>query len=285
MDLYKNNILRPTAAVQFDNTPSLKFKYGSYDLYVDDIYRRNKHKWIFGGSVISHTEEKHSSLSDETIPNKPFVDIVIDDIQAEEVESLIKKNSESYTPNVSNTKTVNTSENEVEVKRIKPKKAKALGNNRVVNTTCPYCLSKLVLDEFGLLNCSGDKLQIWEEEFVKYEKLDETKRKEYLKKYSDQSIFLDLFDRYVYTDEAGYRQKLVCVYSNRLGNPISRFTTNMYDPCFVATIERSLGRPLTEEEKAGEVEIWKEGKAFFIDYKKGRQKVKIPCLVYPDNFI
>lgn len=171
---------------------------------------------------------------------------------------------------------------EVKVKKIKPRLKRKKTSTRKVEVSCPYCYSKLRVNDAGVLECSGDKLKIWEAEFYKYVKLNENDRKDYLDKlHNDYSLFLELFERWERTNP----KKLECIYTNQIFNPISRYRTSLPDPILVSAIEESLGRELTEEEKYGEVEIWREGKTYFSDFKEGRVKVKIPILIYPDSFL
>jgi hypothetical protein len=278
MNKYKNNILQPSAKIQFENTPSLFFKYkGIYDNYVDDNYRYNKPKWSNALSYVNHTESKTSDIDvNET-------SIVLDDAPINLVNDLIEKNTESYSK--SNSINNQSNEEEINVKKIKSKNPKPTNNYRNLINTCPYCLSKLVTNEFNILECSGDKIKIWEKTFIDYEKMNDKDRKEFIKKFSDISMFNELYERWSYKDEKGMRQGLSCIFTSRLFNPISRIRSTLYDPILVGAIERSLGRSLSDKELSGEVEIWKEKNSYFSDYKKGRKLVRVPELIFPDNFI
>lgn len=176
--------------------------------------------------------------------------------------------------------------NEIKVTKLKAKnKRKTQSKKKRVHNTCPYCLSKLVKNEVGSLDCSGDKLRIWETEFLKFVKLTEDDKIVFLRKLTNDSMFLELFERWERSKKNNSPKDFSCTYSNKLFNPITKIRTSMADPIMVAKIERSLGRKLTEEEINGEVEIWREGNSFFSDYKKGRVKVRIPKLIFPDSFL
>ena len=114
-------------------------------------------------------------------------------------------------------------------------------------------------------------------------------RVKYLLGLSYVDKFLDLYDKWSFKDSKGIRSNFECSYSNKIFNPVSKFRTTMPDPVMVATIERSLGKKLTDEEKANEAELWREGNidygVYFRDYKKGRAKVKIPQLIFPTSFL
>lgn len=179
-----------------------------------------------------------------------------------------------------------TQNSEVKVKRLKPRLKKKKSSHRKVEINCPYCYSKLRVNDVGVLECSGDKLKIWENEFIKYVKLGADEKKAYLDKlHNDYSLFLELFERWERSDTESKRLRLECIYTNQIFNPVSRYRTSLPDPILVAAIEESLGRELTEEEKFGESEIWREGRAYFTNFKEGRVKVRIPILIYPDSFI
>lgn len=173
------------------------------------------------------------------------------------------------------------------VRKIKTRsKRKKTNSTRKVEISCPYCYSKLRVNELGVLECSGDKLKIWENEFYKYVKLADSDRKKYLNKlHNDASLFTELFERWERSDPQGKLLKLECVYTNQIFNPVSRYRTSIPDPILVATIEASLGRELTDDEKFGESELWREGKRYFTNFKEGRIKVRIPILIYPDSFL
>jgi ribosomal protein L37AE/L43A len=170
-------------------------------------------------------------------------------------------------------------------KKLKSKRKVNKQNYRLTNRTCPECGSNLELDEVGIWECTRDKLKIWEEEFIKYDKMNDKNKKRYLLLISDVSRFGELYNQWSKTDSDGNRPYFDCGYSNKLFNPICRSRTTLPDPILVATIEKNLGRNLTHEEKTNEVEIFKQGKSYFSDYKKGRAKVKIPQIVFPDGFL
>lgn len=272
------NLLKPTALIQYEATPSMKFKYKSYDEYVENNYLFNKNKWMGRVGVISEQPRSSEDITTDSsiIDNSLSVEVAMDKNEVEEINELIFKGS---VPDSNPTYTENV-EYEHEVKLLKTKKKKVNNNAGRSNTNCPYCLSKLKVNELNIIECTGDKLQIWEEQFQDYRKADEKEKSRILKRYSDTSTFIDLYESWVRCEF-----KLECTFTNRLFNPITKFSTMMYDPIVLYLIEKSLGRKLLEEEKAGEVEIYKEGRRFFTDYKEGRTKVKVPQLQYPQSFL
>ena len=277
---YKNNILLPTAYIQFCNTPSLFFKYkGNYDLFLEDNYRHNRNKWNSAPIYINILENKTDNISNSS---NIEVDIVVDDAPIEEINKLIENNTNTYHKNDTIENEIN---NEIEVKKIKYKKNKVIKSNRSPSNTCPYCLSKLITNEFNILECSGDKIKVWEKTFIDYEKMNDIQKKEFIKNFDDVSMFNELYERWSYKDERGMRQGLTCIFTNKLHNPVSRIRTTLYDPILVKTIEKSLGRKLTDRELSGEEELWREKNSYFTDYKKNRRKIHIPELIFPDNFM
>jgi len=172
----------------------------------------------------------------------------------------------------------------VKITKLKPKKKRAPRNARRINTTCPYCLSTLKVNDVGTYECTADRLKIWETEFIKFNKMSDKEKVDYLYKFSYPDKFEELYQRWNFTDDKGNRINYDCGYTNKLFNPISRFRTTMPDPALTKTIEESLGRKLTDEELMGEVEIYRKGNSYFSDWKKGRNKVRIPILTFPDDF-
>lgn len=154
-----------------------------------------------------------------------------------------------------------------------------------MNRVCPECGSNLELNEVGIWECSKDKLKLWEIEFKKFDRLNDNQKRKYILLISDVSRFEELYEQWRKVDADGKRPYFDCGYSNKLFNPISRIRTTIPDPILVSTIEKNIGRKLTDEEKTNEVEIFRQGKAYFSDYKKGRRKVRIPQLVFPDAFV
>lgn len=172
----------------------------------------------------------------------------------------------------------------IKITKLKPKKKRAIRNARHINTNCPYCLSTLKINEAGTYECTADKLKIWEAEFLKFNKMSDKEKINYLYKFSYPDKFEELYQRWNFQDENGNRVNYDCGYTNKLFNPISRFRSTMPDPALTKTIEGSLGRKLTQEELMGEVEIYRKGNSYFSDWKKGRNKVRIPWLEFPDDF-
>jgi hypothetical protein len=137
----------------------------------------------------------------------------------------------------------------------------------------------------GALECTKDKLWEWEKKFLEYNKMNDAQKAKFILTYEDSSAFFELYEKWSVVEEAGKRPLFDCGYTNRLFNPISKFRTTLPDPILVKRIEKSLGTPLTEQEKLGEVEIWKDGKAYFRDFKKGRVRVRIPMIIFPTDVL
>lgn len=167
--------------------------------------------------------------------------------------------------------------------KIKTKKPRINNHYRVPDNTCPQCLSTLKLDDKGHWSCSGDKLKIWEKDFEAYSKLSEIQQNEFLLKFDDVDLFLELFEKWNYTDNRGNRTNFCCSYSNSVFNLVLTQTLTIPDPLQIYHIEKSLKRPLTEEEKRGEKAIWSCGGQFYSSYKKGRKRIIINTVNIPED--
>lgn len=166
------------------------------------------------------------------------------------------------------------------IKRIDPLKLKTnrkVGSNaRSTDTSCPYCLSRLIVEK-GKLKCSSERLTMWISEFKLFSNLSEKVQFDYLKKnVADPDKFLELFRKW----ENG---ELECIYNNKFYSPVSHLREEISDPMVVGRIENSLNRSLTDEEKAGELPIWTDGKNYFDRHEKGRTLFRIPRITFPDD--
>lgn len=172
----------------------------------------------------------------------------------------------------------------VKVKKLKArKKKKEHGNGRRGNPICTNCLSTLLVGEEGKYECSGDRLKIWEREFLNYLKMNDKEKIRYLMAFSHPDLFEELFDRWNYKDNDGHRPNFECGYSNKIYSLVNPLRVMMPDPILCKKIEKSLGRALTEEEKYGEKDIFRAGNSYFEDFKKGRVRVKITLVFFPDG--
>lgn len=172
----------------------------------------------------------------------------------------------------------------VKVKKLKGKKKKKENvNGRRSPSICNNCLSSLLIDEEGKYECSGDRLKIWEREFLNYVKLNEKEKIRYLMAFSHPDLFEELFDKWNHKDQEGHRPNFECGYSNKIYSLINPLRVMLPDPILCKKIEQSLGRALTDEEKYGEKDIFRAGNSYFDDFKKGRTRVKIALVFFPDG--
>lgn len=170
----------------------------------------------------------------------------------------------------------------ITVQKIKPKGRKAINNARSNFISCPNCLSKITLDSNGLQKCSGDRLQVWEKEFSNYEKLDDSKKLEYLKKISFNSTFMELYDRWTYA-KVNPEDPFNCGFTNKIFFPIPSCSIIIPDPAQTNKIEKKLGRKLTEEEIFGEKELFAYKGGVFEQYRDGAKTIKITLLRFPED--
>ena len=276
-------LTRPIAEEFFLNNSKLVEKYKTYDLFIEDRYQYIKAAWNKNGGIgiIEAVEKKDNSHIDDSLDQE----VINNELQSNYEVNPIINTKEIKIEHTPLSKSIESNDfSNIDIKILKSKKEKVYNNAPDFSTTCPYCFSALIKNDVGVFECSGDKLAIWEKDFLKYHSLSEEKKKEYLKTISYIDLFEELYQKWNFIDESGKRVNFTCEYSNKLFNPIAKIKTQMPDPCLVRIIEESLNRKLTEEEKAGEMEIFKEGKKYFADWKRGRTKVKIPILEFPDSF-
>ena len=280
-------LLRPTAKEQYLGSSKLQAGDATYDDYLHHAYEYLKNRWSSGtaapittntggsgglsGDIIDPTT---TSLAYDTNYSLGKYSIPIDTVEKEETSFTITEDIKNF-----------TIENTSEIQKVKAKGIKKGKTYRITNKVCPSCMSTLKLTELGIWECTQDRLKLWEKEFVKFSQLSVVLQQEHLINFSHPDKFVELYEKWSFKDDLGLRSRFECDYSNKLFNPISRFRTIIPDPALVRTIECSLGRKLTNEEKIGEIEIWREGRSYFDTYKKGRYKVKIPQLTFPDSFM
>jgi hypothetical protein len=171
----------------------------------------------------------------------------------------------------------------VQVTKLKPKKHRSKKHARHTITSCPNCLSTLKLNTFGVWYCTGDRLELWTGELEKYSRMNEQRKQDYLSSISEVDKFLDLFERWQYINERGIRENFNCGYSNEVYPPVSRVKSHLPDPAFVKSLERRMGRKLTEEEKANESELWEWNGVISDIKKKGAKRVRIPWINLPED--
>jgi len=270
-----------TAKANYLENPALQAEYDTYDNYAISCYNYVKGNWSTG-SIANYNEpltnKSNLDIEVKTEEQKIKVSNYIEgDIDTPWINGLEKITIDKYT--------IDQRYKLSKIKKLKAKQRKEMNNAARFGNSCPNCLSSLVTNKLGILECSGNRLRIWENEFLKYNKLSEKEKKLYLIGISYSSLFLDLLEKWNVVDEHGRRVSFNCGYTNKLCNPVSRFRTSVPDPIAVRIIEKNLKRELTEEEKRGEVDIWYIGGIYTNKYKKGAKKIKITNIVFPDGFI
>lgn len=169
----------------------------------------------------------------------------------------------------------------VTLKKIKPKdKKKEFYDTRNSITTCPNCVSRMMLNDKGFWDCSGDRLKVWETEFIKYKGLDNSKKVKYIKDLSNSSRFLELYDRWEYALNSD-GETFGCGYTNVLFPLNGSVQVRIPDPVFTKIIEQKLGRKLTEEELYEEQEIFFYAGRILTKYREGAKVIRIPWVVLP----
>lgn len=192
---------------------------------------------------------------------------------------------ESFMPksNVISETQIDLDGQQVKVKKLKAKAKKRGRNDRSNSLTCPNCLSKLITNSIGLLECTGDRMKIWEKEFERYYKLDDEKKVEFLKNVSANGNFQELYDRWVYARENELPNEFDCGYSNVLFPPSGNVKVRIPDPIFCKRIEQKLGRKLTEEELYGESPLYQYGGRILTEWRKRAKEIRIPFVILPDE--
>lgn len=171
----------------------------------------------------------------------------------------------------------------VKIKKLKPKGKKRGRNDRSNSLSCPNCLSKLKTNSIGLLECTGDRLMIWDKEFHRFHKLSPENKVEFLKNVSSNSTFQDLFDRWVYALENDKPEEFECGYTNTLFPPNGNVKVRIPDPIFCKRLEQKLGRKLTEEEILGESPLYFYRGMVYTEWRKRAKTVRIPFIILPDE--
>jgi hypothetical protein len=171
----------------------------------------------------------------------------------------------------------------VTIHKIKPKAKKGISYGRPNYNICPYCNSKLDIDSAGLQKCSGDKLEFWQKEFIKFSKLGDNAKVKYITTISEESQFFELYDRWTFAQIPENEEQFNCGYTNKIFFPMPSGNVTIPDPVRVAYVEKRVGRPLTEEELYGESELWQFGRQILKEYKKGARKLKIALIRFPGD--
>lgn len=172
---------------------------------------------------------------------------------------------------------------EVTVNVFKDKHPKGVSNARRTTINCPNCNSTLIIGENGLYECTSDKLAHWDKEFYKYYMMLPPEKLEYVTTISKESMFFDLYDKWVYARENNSPEDFNCGYTNNVSLPIASNKTIIPDPLYCLFLEQKLKRPLKEEELRNESELWIKGRRVYTEYRKGARMVKIPYILLPDE--
>ena len=143
---------------------------------------------------------------------------------------------------------------------------------KIKANVCPTCLSKLINDD-GVMICSGDLLKLWETHFESYKNMKPEQQKNYIVNISESEKFFDLYGKWDYVDSNGNRSNFTCGYTSRIFNPTPETRMYIPDPLQVKRIEQKLNRSLTEEELSGDKKVVVEGK-----------KITIETMIFPDDF-
>jgi len=170
------------------------------------------------------------------------------------------------------------------VKQLKPKpKKRDVYVTRNTTTSCPNCSSTMKLNALGLFECSGDKIRIWEPDFVRYRQMSNEQKVKYLADLSNSSRFLELYDRWDYASSTEGEEEFNCGYTNILFPLTGTSQVRIPDPMFTKILEQKLGRSLTEEEIYGESELWAYQGAILTSWRKNARIVRIPFVILPNE--
>jgi len=186
-------------------------------------------------------------------------------------------------PNLIESKTVDIEGQKVPLKKFKAKKNRRMKNGRSTITNCPNCLSSMKLNSHGTWECSGNKLEIWEKDFVAFSKLGDKEKGDYLNGLSNYSRFIELFDRWKYATENDLPEEFNCGYTNIVFPMTGTASVRIPDPLIVKRIELKLGRKLTYEELIGESELWAYGGRVLTEWRKKATQIRIPFIVLPSE--
>jgi hypothetical protein len=172
----------------------------------------------------------------------------------------------------------------LKIRQVKPRDKKKVNYvARHTVTSCPNCLSTMILDEAKVFKCTGNKLQLWESDFARYNKMSDKDKTKYITELSNYSRFLELYDRWEYALKSDGEEKFDCGYTNILFPPNGNSQVRIPDPSFTKILEKKLGRPLTEEEKHEESELFFYAGRVLTTYKEGAKLIRIPWLILPSE--
>ena len=176
---------------------------------------------------------------------------------------------------------INDKEVTVNVMAPKPRKEKKYAVRST--STCPYCKSKLILNDLGAWECTGEKLKIWENDFYKYKRAKEKGKEEILARFSNTSRFLELYDRWAYDIIEKGEPTYDCGYTNEIYPLMAECQEKIPDPLVVKKIEQKLGRKMTERELLGEQDLYWYGGQVLTEWRKKAKLVKVPWIVLPSE--
>jgi hypothetical protein len=195
------------------------------------------------------------------------------------MENFLNKKNQ----NLLETNIVEMEGRKISLKKFKARKEKKKKSARSTTITCPNCLSRLVLNKLGLWECTGDKLEVWKEDFIKFSSMEEKQKGEYLVKLSNYSRFIELFDKWKYSIEVAAPEEFNCGYTNVVFPITGSASVRIPDPLIVKRLEKKLGRKLTEEELIGESELYSYSGRVLTEWRKKAKVIKIPYIILPSE--
>ena len=136
----------------------------------------------------------------------------------------------------------------IDQSKLKPKRRKGKKHVRSNDHMCPNCFSKLIVDEVGNLTCSGDKLKLWKEKIEDYDKMNIEEKQQFLTTIDNKGKFIEWYN---------LKEDLQCNWNNKVVTEVPTYNVTIPDPMIVGKIEKSLGRPLTEEELEEGFVFWR----------------------------
>lgn len=144
---------------------------------------------------------------------------------------------------------------------------------RQINHLCPNCMSTLTVEN-GDYVCTGDRLEIWQKVFEEFDKMQLKEKRDYLSSISDQDKFFDLYKQ---------KSKLTCDFSTYRASLVPNYNETILDPLVVKRVQKSLGRPLTDEEKSGDTKLYRRGNDYKTRLFLGYEEFEIPRINFPED--
>jgi hypothetical protein len=171
----------------------------------------------------------------------------------------------------------------ITVKKFKIFKNKPSNNGKNKKLLCPNCASFLKADSLGHLKCTGNKLEFWEKEFIRFDKMDNNAKIKYITNISNYSNFMELYDKWKFSVVNNLPEEFNCGFVNDIYPPNGNIQIKIPDPLVVKRLEKKLGRKLTEEELLGESELWAYGGRVLTHWRRKAKQIRIPFIVLPSE--